>query len=105
MPVGHVFGWTGLTDLEKLNTRVKPNQNVATEATHMPESGLLCMGKANISVKFSHFWTPPVGHRTLILEVFTGNSFATLQKWVNYDFKSTSHLNLANLYAQNLKLE
>ena len=43
-------------------------QNVVTEATHLPESGLPCTGKVSISAKFRDFWTPLVGSNFAALE-------------------------------------
>ena len=62
----------GQRDLEKLTGRVMGTQNVVTETTHLPESGLPCTGKVSILAKFRDFWTPPVGSKFAALEPCSG---------------------------------
>ena len=58
----------GQRDVENLTGGVMGNPNVVTEATHLPESGLPCIGKVSISAKFRDFWTPLVGSNFAVLE-------------------------------------
>ena len=51
----------GPWNMEKKTGKENINPNVVTEATHMPESGLVSWGKVSTFGQILLFWTPPVG--------------------------------------------